>query len=112
MNPATIALLLEPILRWLRDGGDAWDIDLEYWRVRRELMDSGHSFEGLGADVVSNVDTAMDVFSPDPDRHGGQIDEDELRRELRQAIGRLQRMGLLHDVPADLFVEFGEQPGR
>jgi hypothetical protein len=98
MNQETVTLLLDPVVRWLRDGGDPWEANLEYWSVRRRLMDSGHSFEGIGAETVSNVDTAMDVFSPDDDRHSGQIDEGELRVELTQAINALREIGLLPET--------------
>ena len=63
-------------------------------------MDSGETFDGPAADYLSNIDTAMDVFSPDEGRDGYQIDEAQLRTELTEAMRNLRRLGYL-DRPID-----------
>jgi len=91
----SIKLLVGPVVEWLRDGGDAWAMNLGYWDTRQKLMDMGETFGGPGAEFLSNVDTAMDSFSPDADRGPYQIDEAQLRLELDKAIGGLQALGYL-----------------
>ncbi len=95
MQHDIIEYLLWPVERWLREGGDAWEMDLAYWQRRRALMDGGASFEGDGSATISSVDTAMDCFSPDQDRAQFQIDEGQLRQELMSAIDALRRSGLM-----------------
>ena len=92
---ASVERLLRPVLTWLEAGGDAWGMDLEYWRIRRKLMEEGETFEGLGAELLSNIDTAMDSFSPDADRGRHEIDETQLRTELEAAINGLRNMKLI-----------------
>jgi hypothetical protein len=87
--------LLTPVVGWHEHGGDAWQVDLEYWARRRQLIEVGEQFAGHGADLLSQIDTAMDSFSPDPDRGPDQIDEDQLRQEVGAAIGGLRKIGLL-----------------
>lgn len=77
------AKLLNPVLDWLASGGDAWAMDLAYWRRRTKLMNEGEIFDGPASSLLSNIDTAMDSFSPDSDRHDRQIDEAQLRAELQ-----------------------------
>lgn len=58
-------------------------------------MDSGHQYEGEVAQFMSNIDTAMDVFSPHPDPHYYQIDEKGLRQEVGAALDGLRQIGYL-----------------
>lgn len=89
--------LLAPVVKWLASGGDAWAMDVAYWERRRqllkELLGAGEPFEGPAASVLSNIDTAMDVFRPDPDPGPHQIDEVQLREELTAAIAKLRVLG-------------------
>jgi hypothetical protein len=87
--------LLRPVITWLEEGGDAWEMDVEYWRARRELMDGGEKFDGPGWELFSNIDTAMDAFSPDPIRPPFDIDEPQLRAELEVAISSLRGLGVI-----------------
>ena len=90
----TVDRLLEPVYEWLLRGGDAWRACDEYWLVRRSLIDEGASFEGPGWKFLSDIDVAIDSFSPDDDRTPYQIDEAQLRSEVTAAIGGLQALGL------------------
>lgn len=90
---ASVHRLLVPVFEWLTGQRDAWDMDLEYWQIRRELMDGGELLDGSPAEFLSNIDTAMDSFSPDPDRNPDEIDETQLRSEVEAAIGRLRELG-------------------
>jgi hypothetical protein len=76
-------------------GGDPWQMDLEYWQRRHQIMDEGEMFDGPPSQYLSNIDTAMDAFSPDADRGSHQIAEAQLRAELEAAIGNLKRIGYL-----------------
>lgn len=87
--------LLAPAFAWLAGTRDPWEANLEYWRVRRELMDEGEVFGGPAGPYLSNIDTAMDSFSPDPDRDPDQIDEGQLRSEVEAAIAHLRELGLV-----------------
>jgi hypothetical protein len=89
----SVARLLAPIFEWLAGRLDPWDMDLEYWRIRRELMAGGEVFDGPPAQFLSNIDTAMDSFSPEPDRSHPDIDEAQLRAEIEVAIARLRDLG-------------------
>jgi hypothetical protein len=99
MTPSKIAVsaLLDPVLDWLKRGGDAWQMDLAYWERRRRLMAGGEMLSGDASTYLSSIDTAMDAFNPDPDRHSLQIDEAQLRGELARAIGTLRTLGYLTD---------------
>lgn len=90
----TVDRLLEPVYGWLLRGGDAWQACDDYWLVRRSLMDEGASFEGPGWTFLSDIDVAMDSFSPDDHRTPYQIDEDQLRSEVTTAIEGLRALGL------------------
>jgi hypothetical protein len=92
-----VKLLIGPLVKWLRDGGDPWAVNLAYWDTRRELMDLGETFDGPPGSLLSNIDTAMDSFSPDAERGAHQIDEAQLRRELSDAIAGLKQLGYLTD---------------
>ena len=87
--------LLAPVFAWFAGTRNAWDTSLEYWRVRRELMDAGEVFDAPAGTYLSNIDTAMDSFSPEPDRDPDQIDEAQLRFEVEVAIARLRELGLV-----------------
>jgi hypothetical protein len=87
--------LLEPVLGWLAEGGDAWKMDLRYWKVRRRLMKKRDSLPPEVSKILSNVDTALDVFSPERDRAPFQTGETQLRAELERAVSRLQALGYL-----------------
>jgi hypothetical protein len=59
-------------------------------------MDQGEGFDGVGADILSSIDTAMDAFSPDADAIGPyDIDETQLRIELTEAVAKLRLLGLV-----------------
>jgi hypothetical protein len=92
-----VRLLVGPLLTWMREGGDPWTVNLAYWAIRRKLIDMGEMFDGPPASALSNIDTAMDSFSPDPERGAHQIDEAQLRSELNQAIEQLRKLGYLID---------------
>ena len=94
----SIRTLLQPVVIWLAHGGDAWQMDLNYWSTRRELMNAGEMFDGPPSELLSNIDTAMDSYNPDPDLELDQIDEAQLRMELEQAIAGLKRLGYLTDA--------------
>ena len=53
-------------------------------------MEQGQMFDGERATFLSNMDTAMDSFSPDPTRHSYQINRSQLKAELEAAIKGLQ----------------------
>jgi hypothetical protein len=91
----SVEQLLRPVVVWLSTGGDAWEMDLGYWKRRRALMDGGEVFEGPPSDILSRIDTAMDSFSPDSDRGSHQVDEQQLRSELGAAIRELRQLGYL-----------------
>jgi hypothetical protein len=93
----SVRLLVGPLVKWMREGGDPWTVNLAYWDTRRELMKRGEMFDGPPASALSNIDTAMDSFKPDPDRGWHQIDETQLRKELGEAIERLRKLGYLTD---------------
>ena len=90
---ASVTTLLGPVFEWLAGRRDPWDMNLDYWRIRRELMDGGELFDGPPAQFLSNIDTAMDSFSLDPDRSPDEIDEAQLRSEVEAAILSLRRLG-------------------
>jgi hypothetical protein len=92
---ASVEQLLRPVLRWMDNGGDAWVMNLGYWRTRHELMDGGEVFDGPAWEHLSNIDTAMDAYSPDADRNSDQIDELQLRGEVEVAITALRRIGMI-----------------
>jgi hypothetical protein len=95
VTPDSVRRLLDPVLTWLSEVGDAWQMDLEYWRVRQDLIDEGETFAGPPARLLSRLDTAMDVFNPDPSRDPDQIDEDQLRSEARAVVADLRQSGFL-----------------
>jgi hypothetical protein len=58
-------------------------------------MSSGEMFDGPPSELLSNIDTAMDSYNPDPDPEFHQINETQLRKELEQAITGLRELGYL-----------------
>jgi hypothetical protein len=92
-TPRTVRQLLDPVLAWLARGGTTGEVVVDYWIRRRALMEMGEAFDGPAATLLSQIDTAMDAYSPDPDPD--QIDEPRLRRELGHAIEALRRLGFL-----------------
>jgi Bacterial self-protective colicin-like immunity len=63
----------------------------EYWRVRRELLNTNWSaFDGVFGEIMSSVDTAVDSYRAD-DRADFEIDEQQLRQELLTAMENLRR---------------------
>ena len=90
---ASVSRLLAPVLQWLAGQRDPWEADLEYWRIRQELMDEGEIFDGPPARFLSNIDTAMDAFSPDPDRSPDEIDARQLQSEVEIALAHLRDLG-------------------
>jgi hypothetical protein len=97
VSKQSVEILVGPLVKWMREGGDPWAVNLTYWETRRGLMHSGEMFDGPVANTLSNIDTAMDSFSPDPDRGDHEIDEAQLRKELGEAIGRLRKLGYLSE---------------
>ena|SRR5438309_6646376 len=93
--PESAERLLRPVLEWMKSGGDAWQMNLDYWTRRRELMDEGEVFEGPSGEYLSNIDTAMDSYSPHADRGSHQIDERRLKSELETAVRGLRDIGFL-----------------
>jgi len=91
----SVKLLVGPLITRMREGGDPWAANLAYWDTRRELMGKGEMFDGPAASTLSNIDTALDSFSPAPDRGDHQIDEAQLRKELGAAIEQLRKLGYL-----------------
>ena len=94
-SKSSVDRLLAPVLAWLAGTREAWESNLEYWRIRRELMGEGEAFDGPAGPILSNIDTAMDAFSPEPDRDPDQIDEAQLRSEVEAALARLKALGLV-----------------
>jgi hypothetical protein len=94
-SKGSVRLLLQPVADWLDQGGDAWQMDLDYWATRHALLNSGEMLDGPASEFLSNIDTAMDSYNPDPDPEFHQIDEVQLRRELDQAIASLKKLGYL-----------------
>ena len=95
----SVTRLVGPLLEWLDNGGDAWEMDLAYWRRRKELMDAGELLlMGPEMTLLSSLDTALDVFSPNGDRNDFQIDEGQLRAEIAEAVSALKRLGYLTDT--------------
>jgi hypothetical protein len=88
-----VRLYLEPILRWLSEGGNAWDMTLSYWDTRRELMDKALYLSGPAAPILSDLDGTMDVFDPSEDRGEMAIDEAQMRSEVQVALARLRALG-------------------
>jgi len=97
----TVDQLLEPIYEWLLRGGDAWQAGDRYWLIRRSLMDEGASFEGPGWNFLSDIDVAIDSYSPGDGRTPYQIDEAQLRREVTLAIEGLRSLGLAGSSEVD-----------
>ena len=95
VSKRSVMLLVAPLIKWMQEGGDPWAVNLAYWNTRRELMGKGEMFDGPAASTLSNIDTAMDSFSPAPDRGDHQIDEAQLRKELGAAIEQLRKLGYL-----------------
>lgn len=58
-------------------------------------MSDGIDFDGELGEILSNIDTALDSYSPKPNRGPYQIDDAQLRRELQSAIGKLREHGYL-----------------
>jgi hypothetical protein len=58
-------------------------------------MSEGEAFSGPSAVYLSNVDTALDAYSPRADRDGHQIDDVQLRNELTIAVRNLRALGYL-----------------
>jgi hypothetical protein len=83
---------LEPVLRWLTEGGDPWEMDLEYWH-RRDV--DPHDRMRWGAqETMSHIDVTLDAFDPNlPGPHS--ITEPQMRSEVLGYIADLQRLGYL-----------------
>lgn len=96
LSEDAVTRLVGPVLEWLASGGDVWEMDLAYWKRRSKLMEEGELL-GMGPEMrfLSNIDTAMDVFSPNDDRTDYQIDEAQLRREIAEAVAGLRGLGYL-----------------
>jgi hypothetical protein len=62
----SVELLVSPLIRWMREGGDPCAVNLACWNTRRELMAKGEMFDGSAANTLSNIDTAMDKLQPRP----------------------------------------------
>jgi hypothetical protein len=96
----SVERLLRPLRNWLAIGGDAERMDLEYWSTRRDLMVSGETFSGVGAEHLGDIDVAMDAFDPAgvANPHFA-IDERQLRRELTEALDALRDLGVISATP-------------
>jgi hypothetical protein len=66
------------------------------WRSTSCCSELGDVPVGPGWIFLSNIDTAMDVFNPDPGRDpDDEIDEMQLRTEVEAALLGLRSLGLL-----------------
>jgi hypothetical protein len=83
------------VLKWFSDQLPTSEVRHAYFSLREERMDAGHQYSGAVAEFMSNIDTAMDVFSPNPDPHYSQIDEKGLRQEVGAALDGLRKVGYL-----------------
>jgi hypothetical protein len=86
---------LEPVLDWLAHGGDAWSMDLDYWR--RRDVDRRNQMRHDALDMTGRLDVALDVFRPDDDPHRtpDSISESQLREEMGIAVAKLRGLGYL-----------------
>jgi hypothetical protein len=83
--------LVDLVVNWLRGAHDTSELRHDYFTLRRQRMSDGHQYSGKVAEFMSNIDTAVDSYSPSPDPNFSQIDEAQLRRELQAAIEGLRR---------------------
>ncbi len=90
-----IQRLVQPILDWLERGGDAWEMDIRYWEVRRELLEERSMVGTVPERILSDLDGTMDVFRPGPDRGELGIDEAQMRAEVTDSLARLRALGYL-----------------
>jgi hypothetical protein len=90
---------LEPIHTWLTDGGDAWAMDIAYWR--RRDVDVLNRMRWEVQAILSRLDVTLHLFWPDdkPDRPAGpfSLTEAQMRSELLAHLRDLQRLGYLTD---------------
>jgi len=60
---------------------------LDYWNTRRCLLSTHPEiFVGRFGELASNLDTALESYSPTPDKGLHEIDEAQLRREIEQVL--------------------------
>jgi hypothetical protein len=86
---------LEPVLNWLAHGGDAWSMDLDYWR--RRDVDRRNQMRHDALEITGRFDIALDFFRPadHPDRTPDSIGEAQMREEVVDAMADLRRLGYL-----------------
>ncbi len=64
----------------------------EYWPIRRRLLTNNPElFVGRFARLSSNIDTALNVYSPQP-RLPYELDETALRQDLEPVVRELQEL--------------------
>jgi hypothetical protein len=64
----------------------------EYWPLRRRLLESDPElFVGRFARLSSNIDTALNIYSPEPSLPY-ELDEAALRRDLEAVVRELQEL--------------------
>jgi nicotinamide riboside kinase len=90
-----VQMLLAPVLRWMSDGGDAWQMANSYWRTRWTHMARLNMLRLDLMAVFSEIDSSLHRFEPSSDRTPDQIDELTLRTELAASIQRLRSLGAL-----------------
>lgn len=76
--------LVGPVAEWLARGGDATRVSWEYFTRRRELLTAGVAPSFEVSEVLGRLDIAMDAFEAEPDRLQREIDEGQLRLDLRR----------------------------
>jgi hypothetical protein len=85
---------LDPVLRWLTEGGDPWEMDLAYWHRRDVDRHNRMRLDALR--ILSHIDVTLDAFDPSlPGPHS--ITEPQMRSEVLGYIADLQRLGYLSD---------------
>jgi hypothetical protein len=63
-----------------------------YWPLRRLLLDSNPElFAGRFARLSSDIDTALNVYSPEPSEPH-ELDETTLRRDLEPVVRELEEL--------------------
>ena len=90
-----IQSLMAPVLQWMSDGGDAWAMDISYWRTRSALLDRLNALGPEINTVLTELDVSLHRFEPSAERTRDQIDEQTLRAELAISIQRLRNLGAL-----------------
>ncbi len=100
----TVARRLQPVYEILAGAPDPMAARHRYWQIRGQMFDEGEIDQGPGWDFMSNIDTAMDVFSADDETRlppPFHIDLPQLREELTAALEGLRALGLVDpDVTA------------